>query len=287
MRVQKLGERIVLFMDEQHHHENVVALLTSDGPVVIDAFRSAIQFATVETYLAERGYPHPTLQIFTHWHPDHTLGNRKLEGVRCLTSQLTWEAIDQNFPELRETPIREVFSDRWIGHVGELEIHLLPAPGHTFDSALVYIPKYKLVIAGDNLVGPEVEFFLPPVQKKDRVLGLDALPLVYRQIRELSPKIIIPGHGWVLPPEEMLSLNEHRFKNVLKRSGEFLQRALQWPPGSNVDFEGNLIRAWLSQASACATIDEQEALKENVNKVLRQMNQSFEQVVLKIGGPVT
>lgn len=286
MRVQKLSERIVLFVDDLHHHENVVVLLTNDGAVVVDAFRSAQQFAAVEDYLTEKGYLQPILQIFTHWHPDHTLGNRKLTGVRCLANQLTWEAIDENFIEFPEFPIREGFKDGWVGQVGELQIQLLPAPGHTFDSTLVYIPKYKLVIAGDNLVGPEVEFFLPPVQKEDRVLGLDALPSVYRQIRELSPKLIIPGHGWVLPPGEMLSLNEHRFKNVLKRSAEFLQRVLQWPLGSKFDFEESLIRAWLSQASACATIDEQEALKENVHKVLSQMNLSFEQVVLKIGNQV-
>lgn len=31
------------------------------------------------------------------------------------------------------------------------------------------------------------------------------------------------------------------------------------------------------------TVDEQEALKENVSRVLRQVNQRFEQVVLRIG----
>ncbi len=286
MRVQKLGEQIVLFMDEQHHHENVVVLLTEDGPVVVDAFHSAVQFVAVENHLAEKGYLRPAVQIFTHWHPDHTLGNQKLAGVRCLAQQRTWEAIDENFPNSQEIPIREAFSEKWVAQVGGLEIHLLPAPGHTLDSTLVYVPKYNLVIAGDNLVGPEVEFLFPPVQQEDWAMDLDSLPSVYRQIRKLSPKLIIPGHGWVLPPEEMLSLNEHRFKNVLKRSGELMQRALQWPIGTSFDFEENLIRAWLSQASACATIDEQEALKENVSKVLRQVNQRFEQVVLRIGKSV-
>lgn len=31
------------------------------------------------------------------------------------------------------------------------------------------------------------------------------------------------------------------------------------------------------------TVDEQEALKENVSRVLRQVNQRFEQVVFRIG----
>lgn len=287
MRIQNLGERIILFMDEQHHHENVVALLTDDGPVIVDAFRSAVQFALVEEYLAAQGHFQPVLQIFTHWHPDHTRGNQKLAGIRCLAHEQTWAALERNSPAFKEDSWCEGYVEKWVGQVSGLEIQLLHAPGHTLDSTLVYIPKYKLVIAGDNLVGPEVEFLFPPVQTEDRALELDALPSVYRQIGELSPKLIIPGHGWVLPPSEMLALNEHRFKNVLKRSADLVQRAFQWPHGSKIDFEENLIRAWLSQAGACATIDEQEALKENVSKVLRQVNQKFEEVVFRIGNPIS
>lgn len=287
MRIQSLGERIILFMDEQHHHENVVVLLTDDGPVIVDAFRSGLQFAAVEEYLAAKGHFQPALQIFTHWHPDHTRGNQKLAGIRCLANEQTWAALERYFPAFEEDSKREGYSEKWVGHVAGLEIQLHHAPGHTLDSTLVYVPRYKLVIAGDNLVGPEVEFFFPPVQAEDRALELDALPSVYRQIRKLSPKLIIPGHGWVLPPDEMLALNEHRFKNVLKRSAELVQRALQWPLGSKIDFGENLIRAWLGQAGACATIDEQEALKENVNKVLRQVSQKFEEVVFRIGNPIS
>ncbi|MHB1651209.1 MAG: MBL fold metallo-hydrolase [Desulfitobacteriaceae bacterium] len=276
MRTQKLSERIFLFMDDHHNHENVVVIWTHNGPLVVDAFQSPTQFAAVEKHIRGRGYEKPLMQIYTHWHPDHTLGNCDLTGVQTIAHTLTWGYLEKGFSHLHNggeynNVTRESFDKELIISPGGMEIHLLHAPGHTIDSSIVYIPEFHLVIAGDNLVGPEVEFFFPPVLEEDQSTGLEALATVYKQIRQLMPKVILPGHGWVLPPDEMLSLNEHRFKNVLRRTTEVVQRGLQCE---------NLIRAWLSQANACATMVEQEALKQNVSRVLRLLSEGFDQTVL-------
>lgn len=297
MRIQKLNDRIFLFMDDNHHHENVVVIWTDDGPVVVDAFRTGEQFAAVENHIKVRGYQAPLIQIYTHWHPDHTMGNQNLNSLRCIAHRLTWEYLerkteDSNPPDEITTlffsntsidfGLKEDFSTELVINIGNTEICLQHAPGHTPDSSIIYVPEYHLVIAGDNLVGPEVEFFFPPDFKGEKRLGLENLARVYKKIRQLKPKIIIPGHGWVLPPEEMLSLNEHRYKNVLRRTNEIIQRGFQWSGGgsSELTYGENLISAWLSQANACATIDEQEALKQNVSRVLRLLSQTFDQVVL-------
>lgn len=297
MRTQKLNDKIFLFIDDQRHHENVVVIWTGVGPVVVDAFRSPGQFAAVEKHILERGFKQPVLQIYSHWHPDHTMGNHNLAGLPCVAHKLTWdyiekaigceppddESLSQVFSSLlARIDCKEAYDQERVLNVGGTTINLLHAPGHTPDSSLVYVPEYNLVIAGDNLVGPEVEFYFPPLFKGEPKQGLELLPVVYKQIRLLKPKIIIPGHGWVLPPEEIISLNEHRFKNVIRRTKEIIQRGLQLPGSGSSDptYGENIIRAWLGQANVCATMEEQEALKQNVSRVLHHLSETFDQAVL-------
>ncbi|KLU62219.1 metallo-beta-lactamase superfamily protein [Peptococcaceae bacterium CEB3] len=297
MRTHKLNERVFLFMDDGHHHENVVVIWTHSGPVVVDSFRFPSQFQAVEEHMRERGYARPLAQIFTHWHPNHIMGNRNLAETRVLAHRLTWEFMlggrlagqlgqeellwvrGGGLPGPEDGKIFEKELNLTIGGMG---LRLLHVAGHTADSTIVHIPEYRLVIAGDNLVGPEVEFFFPSGPTRKRTPQLDALALVYRRIRLLVPKIVVPGHGWVLPPEEMLSLNEHRLKSVLRRSAEIAQRLLAWSEsGGPEGFNEYLIKTWLSQANACVTMDEQEALKESVGRVLNQLGEAFAHGVMR------
>lgn len=296
MKMQNISKQITLFTDDLRRHENVVVVWTSKGPVLVDAFRSPDQFAVVQKVLADKGYSKPYMQIFTHWHANHTLGNQDLEGVRIVSHELTSEFMKNTLLRiireqsgecseygLADTKIfapTELFSLEKRFEIGDTTLVLIHAPGHSPDSTLVFLPDQHALFAGDNLVGPEVEFFLPPVFPQVETGRLEALAQVYRQIRQLTPKTIIPGHGWVLPPDEMLALNEHRYKSILKRAIDIMNRSL---PGSNSiesSYGEQVIRAWLSQANTCITMDEQEALKANIGRALHLFSQTFDKVVL-------
>lgn len=294
MKIQKLNE-LTLFTDDHSSHENVVVVWSSQGPIVIDAFRLPSQFAIVQRHMEEKGYSKPALQIFTHWHSDHTLGNQNLQGVRILAHAKTREFLDETLRQMlceRLIPRglasmgtdvflpTETFEKELVFSIGELRIRMIHSPGHTADSSMVLFPDLQLLVSGDNLVGPEVEFYFPPVLPSDEIAGLDTLFQSYKLIRKIAPKIVIPGHGWVLPANEMLDLNEHRYKTVIKRAGEFIQRSLRGI-GTQDPLEEHLIRAWLNQANSCGTMNEQETLKTNLSKVLRQFCQDYDRIVLR------
>ena len=296
MKMQNLSKHITVFTDDMSRHENVVVIWTSVGPVLVDAFRSPIQFAVVQKYLADQGYPKAYMQIFTHWHANHTLGNQELEGVRIVAHQLTLDLMkntllniireesgeysELSFIDTKIFTPTEIFSIEKHLDIGDTKFVLIHAPGHSPDSTLVFLPDQQALFAGDNLVGPEVEFFFPPIFPQEKTGGIEALAQVYRQIRQLAPKTVIPGHGWVLPPHEMLALNEHRYKVVLKRAIDIMNRSLSGLSSFESYYDEQVIRAWLSQANTCLTMDEQEALKENIGRALRLFSQTFDQVVL-------
>jgi len=295
MKISRLSERLVLFTDERSCHENVAVVWTSAGPVVVDAFGARDQFRCVQHHLEAQGHARPVLQIFTHWHADHVLGNQDLDEVRVLGHALTSLYIREHLPKVvrqslvpqglvpqstRCFPPTETFEAETTFAIGDVCFSLVHAPGHTADSCLVLLPEWQTVFAGDNLVGPEVEFSFPPASPWDEAPGIDSLVQVYKYIRRLAPKIVIPGHGWVLPPAEMLALNEHRYKAVLKRTSEILVRTIQGYVNGEASLHEQVIRAWLSQAKTCVTVDEQETLKENISKVLNQFSRAFAQALL-------
>ncbi|MHB8124803.1 MAG: MBL fold metallo-hydrolase [Desulfitobacteriaceae bacterium] len=296
MKMQNFSKRITLFTDDLSRHENVVVIWTSEGPVLVDAFRSPAQFAIVQKYLADRGYTKPYMQIFTHWHANHTLGNQDLKGVRIVSHQLTlefmqntlpkiireqdWGCSEYSFDEIKIFTPTEIYRIEKHLEIGDTTIVLIHAPGHSPDSTLVFLPDQQALFAGDNLVGPEVEFFFPPIFPQEETGRLEALAQVYRQIRLQAPKTVIPGHGWVLPPDEMLALNEHRYKFVLKRAIDIMDRSLPSLSSYESSYAEQVIRAWLSQANTCITMNEQEALKENIGRVLHLFSQTFDKVVI-------
>ncbi len=296
MKMQNLSRRITLFTDDQSKHENVVVIWTSEGPVLVDAFRSPAQFAVVQKVLAEEGYSKPYMQIFTHWHANHTLGNQDLESVRIVSHQLTLDFMqnallqiireqagggyEYSFTDTKIFTPSELFSIEKRLVIGDTTIVLIHAPGHSPDSILVFLPEQNALFAGDNLLGPEVEFFVPPIFPQEETGRIEALAQVYKQIRQLNPKTIIPGHGWVLPPDEMLALNEHRYKTILKRAIEIMNRSLPSLSSLESSYSEQVISAWLSQANTCLTMDEQEALKINIGRALHLFSQTFDMVVL-------
>lgn len=102
-------------------------------------------------------------------------------------------------------------------NLGEKKLKLIHCPGHTYDSILVYDAENKLVVAGDNILSKEVEFFLPPLTHDDELdSDYKYLESAYNKIESLQADIIIPGHGLTLDPTELISLNRTRYNNAIK-----------------------------------------------------------------------
>ncbi len=75
-------------------------------------------------------------------------------------------------------------------HLGGLEILTWPAPGHTSDGILVYVPAEQLLVVGDYLSNLEFPFVYHSADEYRRTL--DRLEKI---IQQYQPRILVPGHG--------------------------------------------------------------------------------------------
>src|SRR3954447_20431809 len=89
------------------------------------------------------------------------------------------------------------------GHVGvgERELELHPADGHTADGMAVWVPWARVLVAGDYLSPVEVPMVSPGGSRAAYLATLTRLrPLVE------AAETVVPGHGGALPGERALAL---------------------------------------------------------------------------------
>jgi cyclase len=176
-------------------------LVLIDAPQLpTDAIRWAAEVAR---------YGSPRYLINTDHHPDHTVGNRWLEGVvvahsvtrqrlrddppsvdylRDLFSVLDEEAaalLDGYSPRLPEV----TFDDRLELWVGDREAQLFHAPAHTMNTIMVWIPEEGVLFTGDNVC----EASLPAFVDSTIAGFFDAIDLA----ASLPFEHLVPGHGKV------------------------------------------------------------------------------------------
>ena len=100
--------------------------------------------------------------------------------------------------------------------IGESELELHPAPGHTADGTAIWVPWARVLVCGDYLSPVEIPWLSPGGSREAYLETLDRLePLVE------AAEHIVPGHGAVLDPV--------RAAAILREDREYL-RALPDAP---------------------------------------------------------
>jgi cyclase len=165
-------------------------------PRMTRAFRRAIRRATRAPvrYL-----------VNTHFHIDHVGGNQFfreatiIAHANCRREMLEFGlSIDlfsqlmpryaQGFRQIELTPPTLTYEDRMVVHVGDKEVHLLYlGRAHTQGDTLVYLPKEKILFAGDVAF-----FYVTPGPFHCHVSGWIR---VCDRIQNLEVEAIVPGHG--------------------------------------------------------------------------------------------
>jgi glyoxylase-like metal-dependent hydrolase (beta-lactamase superfamily II) len=110
------------------------------------------------------------LILLTHGHPDHADGAPRLSA-------------------LTGAPVRATFSRDEHVRVGEVELVVLPTPGHTSDSVCFLLEKRRELFTGDTVLGRGTTVVAHP----DGRLAdyLDSL----ERLAALTLAAILPGHG--------------------------------------------------------------------------------------------
>jgi glyoxylase-like metal-dependent hydrolase (beta-lactamase superfamily II) len=191
----------------QNFISNAAFVVTSAGVVVIDALGSPV---LADQLMAEIRKVTPlavTHVIVTHYHADHIYGLQsfKARGARIIahgaakeylysdTAQIRLDASRQTLAPWIDSATRLVSADDWIDGptdlmVGGVRFSLQPVgPSHTPEDLVVYLPKEKILFAGDLVFRGRI----PYVGQADSGHWIKAL----QTLLSFETDTIVPGHG--------------------------------------------------------------------------------------------
>ncbi len=198
-------DRIQLF-----HSDDVdcFVVTTQRFVVVIDTMitpeDAAQMLAAIQPDLESRAL----LVVNTHQHSDHVWGNTTFDGMapiigheksvgiarspETLEKLRNAQATDQRYANVRLVPPTLTFTDRFTIHGGDLTLELIPAPGHSEDHAVVWIPELRALLAADAAEHPW------PYAKNPT--DLPVLLRTLRNLEALNPSVVLPCHGGTSDP---------------------------------------------------------------------------------------
>jgi glyoxylase-like metal-dependent hydrolase (beta-lactamase superfamily II) len=188
---------------------------------VIDSPVLPEELATLPALLEQARFPKPSGLLATHGDWDHLLGRLAFPGLALGCAESTAERL-RAFPGAAQRELRAFDKDLLIERprplalgsvqalpvpgrcaVGDHELELHPAEGHTPDGMAIVIPWARVLVAGDYLSTVEAPTLNDGGDRDAYLATLERLrPLVS------SAEHIVPGHGPVLDPERALGVLE-------------------------------------------------------------------------------
>ena len=215
MQVESLGQGVYYVQGQsamgsavnQNFISNAAFVVADGGVMVIDALGSPplaqrlLQEIRKVTALPLR------YVVVTHYHADHIYGLQafKAAGATVIAQRAAGEYLnsetaaqrlkvsrEQIFPWIDENT-RLVPADRWIDGpttltLGGMEFRLQPVgPSHTPEDLVVYVPRLRVLFAGDLVFRGRVPF-VGQADSRRWIAALDSL-LAY------DIAVVVPGHG--------------------------------------------------------------------------------------------
>ena len=186
-----------------------------DSPVLPD------ELDALSAVVEQAQYPPPSGLLATHADWDHLLGRLAFPGVALGCAESTAERLRAS-PGEAQRQLRAFDADLLIERprplalgsiqglpvpgrceVGDLEIELHPAEGHTADGMALFIPWAGVLVAGDYLSPVELPTFS----------GEGAIQTYLRTLERLRPLVerseyVVPGHGPVIDSKRALDVME-------------------------------------------------------------------------------
>ncbi|MEU9126417.1 MBL fold metallo-hydrolase [Streptomyces sp. NPDC048506] len=178
-----------------------------DATLVVDTAATERRARLLRRRIAESGAPTPRTVVNTHHHGDHTYGNGVFtpeatvigheacrREVLAAGHQLhaVWPQVE--YGDIRITPPTLTYRDELTLYVGGIEVRLIhPGVAHTPGDTLVWLPRQRIVFAGDLVFNGGTPFvFMGSLSGSLRAV---------ERLRSLDAAVVVPGHGPVTGPE--------------------------------------------------------------------------------------
>lgn len=193
---------------------NTLYVATPDGAAVMDSQLLPRHAEQIVADIAERTGEPIRYVTNSHHHPDHIWGNATFveAGAELVSSHLTARLIDrsaagdqlfflgvygEHFPEAFVVPRTTFVRSRelWLGTTA---IQLFEfsdsstAAGESLDMTFAWLPQSRILHVGDALEPESHTFFADGTSVPDWLVQLHSLRDL---VKELGPKVIVPGHG--------------------------------------------------------------------------------------------
>lgn len=135
---------------------------SGDEAFVYDTFTSVPQAKFVRDYLEKMGIKKFKV-IHSHWHLDHIAGDSVYDDSDVISTTSTRDALEKQKADIESgklwgpppiTPVRIpniTFDGSKELSVGNIKFELRQINIHSVDSCVIYLPKDKLLLAGDTL----------------------------------------------------------------------------------------------------------------------------------------
>ncbi|WP_369823287.1 MBL fold metallo-hydrolase [Limnohabitans sp. JirII-31] len=191
----------------QNFISNAGFVVTPQGVVVIDALGSPELARRLVAEIAKVTRQPIHTVIVTHYHADHIYGLQVFKdlGARIVaheaardyltsdTAQLRLQASRQDLWPWVDEKTRLVPADEWLHGpqelvVGGVHLRVQPVgPSHTAEDLVVYLPKQKVLFAGDLVFRNRI----PYVGQADSQHWMDAIS----SLQKFDTRWMVPGHG--------------------------------------------------------------------------------------------
>ena len=133
--------------------------------IVYDTFTSVPHAEFVRFYLEKMGIRKFTV-VLSHWHLDHIAGNAVFDDFAIIATSLTRDALVRYKADIEAGKVwgppsiaplvfpNIMFDDHLEIRVGDIDLDLRRMNIHSIDGCVIYLPKDRLLLAGDTLEDP-------------------------------------------------------------------------------------------------------------------------------------
>lgn len=208
----------------QNFISNAGFVITSAGVVVVDGLGSPTLARRLLAHIRQLTPLPVTHVIVTHYHADHIYGLQvfQAQGAKVLAHGAAREYLHSDTAQQRLAVSREelapwvdaqtrlVPADEWLSGshdlvVGDTQFQIRPVgPAHTPEDLVVYVPRLKLLFAGDLVFRGRIPF-VGQANSRQWIAALDTL-------LGFGAQVVVPGHG---PLSQQVQADLHMTRRYL------------------------------------------------------------------------